>query len=94
MDFEALKAQIDAMVPVDIVSAEDVSVLPSPASSKANNSKVAAASFTLGILSFLFLHNQPASSTALLKAMEKDSMAISAAVCNGKPTIVDFYADW
>ena len=42
----------------------------------------------------MFQHGQPVNSVALLKAMEKDSMDVQVAMCNGKPTLVDFYADW
>ena len=36
----------------------------------------------------------PVSGVTLLHAMEADSLPITSAICNGKPTIVDFYADW
>lgn len=92
VDFEALKAQIESMVPKDLSSPP-----PPPSSPSLDRGKrtlVAIASFVLGGSVFAFLHNQPASSVALLRAMERDSMALSSAICNGKPTVVDFYADW
>ena len=51
-------------------------------------------SIALGTGIFLFQHYQPSSSVALLKTMEKESPLLQTALCNGKPTIVDFYADW
>ena len=93
VDFEALKAQIESMVPKDLD--EPLPVPPSPASPDTGRRLlVAVSSFALGTFLFSFLHNQPASSVALLRAMERDSMALSSAICNGKPTVVDFYADW
>ena len=93
VDFEALKAQIESMVPKDLE--EPLPAPPSPASPDTGRRLlVAVSSFALGTFLFSFLHNQPASSVALLRAMERDSMALSSAICNGKPTVVDFYADW
>ena len=96
-DFEALKAQIASMIEPDVVTESNnalPSSSPSSSSSPFNKNIVASCSFLLGVLSFTFLHNQPASGVAILKAMEKDSLNIGTSICNGKPTIVDFYADW
>ena len=94
LELEMLIAQIADMVPADIAIDDKVSVSAPSSSTSKNSQFVAAISFVLGIGGFFFTHNQPANSVALLKAMEKDSPTLSSAFCNGKPTIVDFYADW
>jgi thiol-disulfide isomerase/thioredoxin len=58
------------------------------------NKYVAAISAILGSAIFVFQHGQPVNSVALLKAMERDSMDVNVALCNGRPTMVEFYADW
>ena len=64
------------------------------ASRSVRNKYIAVASAIFGSMFFVFQHGQPVNSVALLKAMEKDSMDVQVAMCNGKPTLVDFYADW
>ena len=58
------------------------------------NKYVAALSAVVGSAFFVFQHGQPVNSVALLKAMERDSMDVNVALCNGRPTMVEFYADW
>eukprot|EP01041_Mallomonas_annulata_P002304 gene2304-4478_t len=55
---------------------------------------IAAISSILGAFLFVFQHSQPVSGAALLNAMAKDSTNLETALCNGKPTIIDFYAEW
>lgn len=78
------------------ISIDPASVVACPIPEPPTTKKlpIAIVSAALGVFSFAFIHNQPASSVALLKAMERDSQNIETVICNGKPTIVDFYADW
>mmetsp|Transcript_28627 Transcript_28627/g.63521 ORF Transcript_28627/g.63521 Transcript_28627/m.63521 type:complete len:247 (+) Transcript_28627:117-857(+) len=55
---------------------------------------LAAASSMLGAGLFALSYTQPVSGVALLHVMEKESMPLEGALCNGKPTLVEFYADW
>lgn len=93
-DFEAMRAMIDAMVPSDIPTTELPPQRIPESRSRRDSLLIAAASFGVGVVSFFSIHNSPVSSIALLNAMEKDSMPMREAMCNGKPTVVDFYAYW
>ena len=58
------------------------------------NRIAAIASSVLAIALFSFQHVNPVNGVTLLHAMEKDSVALPIALCNGKPTMIEFYADW
>ena len=55
---------------------------------------IASFSSILALGLFSYQHTQPVSNVALLKAMATDSPPIEVSLCNGKPSIFDFYADW
>jgi thiol-disulfide isomerase/thioredoxin len=61
---------------------------------KRSNKIVAFASSLFAAIAFAYNNLQPSSGVMLLHAMERDSVPIQTAVCNGKPTLIDFYADW
>ena len=63
---------------------------------KTQKSVLAASSSLLAAVLFFSnpLHMQGPSSVALLHTMAKDSENINVAMCNSKPTIIEFYADW
>ena len=59
------------------------------------NMFIAIAAALTGAAAFFFNRGQVGlSGVALLHAMEKDSAPLAQAMCNGRPTVVDFYADW
>ncbi|CAN0134658.1 unnamed protein product, partial [Ectocarpus fasciculatus] len=65
---------------------------------KARNTKIAFGSFLSAVGLFFFQHSAIAPAQAnpvvLLRAMETTSAPLATALTNGKPTVVDFYADW
>ncbi|CBN79979.1 thioredoxin-like protein [Ectocarpus siliculosus] len=65
---------------------------------KARNTKIAFGSFLSAVGLFFFQHAAIAPAQAnpvvLLRAMETSSAPLATALTNGKPTVVDFYADW
>ncbi|CAM9684785.1 unnamed protein product [Ectocarpus sp. 12 AP-2014] len=65
---------------------------------KARNTKIAFGSFLSAVGLFFFQHAAIAPAQAnpvvLLRAMETTSAPLATALTNGKPTVVDFYADW
>ena len=93
---EAIDPELDGFVWVDTSSPVSSIKEPSvPSTSRSERNKyIAIISAVFGSIFFVFQHGQPVNSVALLKAMEKDSMDVQVAMCNGKPTLVDFYADW
>jgi thiol-disulfide isomerase/thioredoxin len=91
-----LRAQIEGLIQPDIEVSSSTAIVSPPRRlmTGVNNLVIAGGSTLMGVACFLFLHSQPTSSVALLKAMERDSAQIDRVLCNGKPTVVDFYADW
>ncbi|CAB1100695.1 unnamed protein product [Ectocarpus sp. CCAP 1310/34] len=65
---------------------------------KARNTKIAFGSFLSAVGLFFCQHAAIAPAQAnpvvLLRAMETTSAPLATALTNGKPTVVDFYADW
>eukprot|EP00611_Tribonema_gayanum_P030546 TRINITY_DN8550_c0_g1_i1.p1 TRINITY_DN8550_c0_g1~~TRINITY_DN8550_c0_g1_i1.p1 ORF type:complete len:290 (+),score=68.99 TRINITY_DN8550_c0_g1_i1:42-911(+) len=64
---------------------------------KTRNISIAVGSFVSSAVAFFALRlGQPmeANALALLHEMETSSPVLTAALANGKPTVVDFYADW
>ena len=62
---------------------------------KSKNKLIAVAAAVFGASLFFFNKGQVGvNGIALLHAMENDSTPLAQAMCNGRPTVVDFYADW
>lgn len=101
-NLEDVQKQIADMLSKDFNNNNEIDSNKSPSSSETNSpffsriSRIllAASSSLLAFVLFIFYHSQPVSSLTLLNVMEKESVPLSVALCNGKPTIIDFYADW
>jgi len=61
---------------------------------KEQNKAVAIVSAIFATLAFSYNNLQPSSGVVLLHAMERDSIPLQTALCNKKPTMIEFYADW
>jgi len=77
-------------------SAESINKLNLSIENDLKNKKlIALASFLFSSLLFFYNSANPSvSNIAILHAMEKDSKSFEASMCNNKPTLIDFYADW
>jgi thiol-disulfide isomerase/thioredoxin len=77
-------------------SAESINKLNLSIENDLKNKKlIALGSFLFSSLLFFYNSANPSvSNIAILHAMEKDSKSFEASMCNNKPTLIDFYADW
>jgi thiol-disulfide isomerase/thioredoxin len=64
--------------------------------SRRTNMAAALLSASLAVAFFGFQKTQAVSADpiGILRTMERDSLPIARAACNGKPTVIDFFADW
>jgi len=104
-EYAKMEAEMDALINVGIAPSTTATsttfttttattVEEAEGGSLAFRKALAAASVAFASGLFFFQHSQPVSSVALLKTMEAESMTMSKALCNGKPTLVEFYAPW
>ena len=101
-EFENVQEQIAAMLKdmeVRDSFTETSSLTSSPVTEteiadKRNNVVLAVSSALFALALFVYQKTSPVSAVGLLRAMEADSTPINVAVCSGKPTVVEFYANW
>jgi thiol-disulfide isomerase/thioredoxin len=105
-EFQKMRAEIEALMSSDLTATGAGSTQDDSGQieTKTNDNDfgsnpqlrkaIALGSTLLGCCLFFFQPAQSVSGVALLHAMEKDSIGMNEALCNGKPTLVEFYADW
>jgi len=95
-EFEKMKASIEKLIASGPIESTPDILTPVETTNKIFKPKnvVAIVSSLFGGLLFFTQSSQQVSGVALLNQMEKDSVPFKEALCNNKPTVVEFYADW
>lgn len=63
-------------------------------SEKRNKVLTAAGSVVAAVAVFFYQHLHPVEAVTLLRQMQSESPTIQTVLRNGRPTVVDFYAEW
>lgn len=103
-EFEKMKAEIEALMSAGAEGSADATMGESKSTELIESNdfgsnpilrkSIAVCSTFLGAALYFFQPAQTVSGVELLHTMEKESVSLKEAVCNGKPTLVEFYADW
>lgn len=92
---QILVFQSDGTLIDEVIDGDDNNSIELSNRKSFQNKMIALSSIFMAFAVFIFQHSQPSfSNVSLLKAMAKESPDIKTALCNGKPSIFDFYADW